>query len=317
MPAFESNLLTRPPVALDCARARGELKQIQILLDHGANHLVLPGMQTEPGNPVNDRLIPSMSSERKNPTQRAAATGASQIELTGERAALRRADPGAAPEDKDLIVFAILRDSKCADCAKELLAGDFLTMEGGRPLCTECADLDHLFFLPSGDTALTRRARKHSSLSVVVVRFSRARKRYERQGVLVEEAALEQAEQECLADADQRSAQRKRAEKYRDKQDQELARRMAESIRQLFPGCPPDEARAIAAHASVRNSGRVGRSAAGRALDDQALTAAVIASIRHRHTKYDRLMMRGRDRMDARDAVRSDIDRVLDKWRKS
>ncbi len=67
-------------------------------------------------------------------------------------------------------------------------------MEGERPLCLTCADLDHLVYLPRGDTALTRRARKHSALSAVVVRFSRARKRYERQGVLVEESALEQAE---------------------------------------------------------------------------------------------------------------------------
>jgi len=64
-----------------------------------------------------------------------------------------------------------------------------------------CADLDHLVFLARGDAALTLRARKHSGLSAVVVRFSRARKRYERQGVLVEEAALDQAEAECLADA--------------------------------------------------------------------------------------------------------------------
>ena len=164
---------------------------------------------------------------------------------------------------------------------------------------------------------MTRRARKHSTLSAIVVRFSKARKRYERQGVLVEEAALEQAEQECLADADKRSAQRERAEMYRDKQDQMFAMRMAESIRQMFPGCPPEEARIIAAHTSIRGSGRVGRTAAGRALDEEALLAAVIAAIRHRHTTYDRLLMQGRDRMDARDAVRDDIDRVLDQWRHS
>ena len=105
--------------------------------------------------------------------------------------------PGSADqqssEAKDLVVFDILRESKCADCGKELLGGDFLFMEGERPLCLTCADLDHLVYLPRGDTALTRRARKHSALSAVVVRFSRARKRYERQGVLVEESALEQA----------------------------------------------------------------------------------------------------------------------------
>ena len=103
--------------------------------------------------------------------------------------------PGSADrqssEAKDLVVFDILRESKCADCGKELLGGDFLFVEGERPLCLTCADLDHLVYLPRGDTALTRRARKHSTLSAVVVRFSRVRKRYERQGVLVEESALE------------------------------------------------------------------------------------------------------------------------------
>jgi len=174
-----------------------------------------------------------------------------------------------------------------------------------------------LVYLPRGDTAVTRRARKHSTLSAVVVRFSRARKRYERQGVLVEESALEQAEAECSADADRRKVRRERAEIYRDKQDQVLAMRMAESIRQIFPGCPPEEAQAIAAHTSARGSGRVGRTAAGRALGDEALRAAVVAAIRHRHTKYDRLLMKGVARMDARDTVRDDIDRVLERWRRA
>jgi hypothetical protein len=33
-------------------------------------------------------------------------------------------------EGKDLIVFDIVRESRCADCGKELLAHDFLFMEG-------------------------------------------------------------------------------------------------------------------------------------------------------------------------------------------
>ena len=129
--------------------------------------------------------------------------------------------------------------------------------------------------------------------SAVVVRFSRARKRYERQGVLVEESALEQAGAECSADAEQRSVRRERAEIYRDKQDQVLAMRMAESIRRMFPGCPPEEALAIAVHISVRGSGRGGRAASGRALGEEALLAAVVAAIRHTQTKYDRLLMEG------------------------
>jgi len=229
--------------------------------------------------------------------------------------------PGSADlqssKAKDLVVFDILRESKCADCGKELLRRDFLFIEDERPLCLTCADLDHLVYLPRGDTALTRRARKHSALSAVVVRFSRARKRYERQGVLIEESSLEQARSECSADAGQRNVRREQAEIYRDKQDQVLAMQMAESIGQMFPGCPPEEAQAIAAHTSVRGSGRVGRTASGRALEEEALRAAVVAAIRHRHTKYDRLLMKGFGRMDARDTVRDDIDRVLESWRRS
>src|SRR6476619_72312 len=59
--------------------------------------------------------------------------------------------------------------------------------------CASCGDLGHLEFLPSGDAALTRRATKASRLSAVVVRWSRRRNRYERQGILAEAAAIEQA----------------------------------------------------------------------------------------------------------------------------
>jgi hypothetical protein len=218
-------------------------------------------------------------------------------------------------ESKDLVVFDILRDSECAECGKELLAHDFLFIENGRPLCLTCADLDHLAYLPRGDTALTRRARRYSSLSAVVVRFSRARKRYERQGVLVEETALDRAEEECHADAAERLAEREKASRRRVEQDRDLAARMTESILGLYPGCPPSEAQAIAAHSSRRGSGRVGRTAAGRALETEALSAAVIAAVRHRHTRYDQLLMHGYCRRDARDAVHDAIDRVLERWR--
>lgn len=60
--------------------------------------------------------------------------------------------------------------------------------------CAWRAQTSNLAFLPSGDAALTRRARKHSTLSAVVLKWSRARKRYERQGLLVEDQALTQAE---------------------------------------------------------------------------------------------------------------------------
>src|SRR5213076_1811162 len=102
-----------------------------------------------------------------------------------------------------------------------------------------------------------------------------SRGRYERQGILVEGAALERAERECTDDADERAAARTRAAVQRREQDRELVARMTQQIGMLFPGCPPREAAAIAGHTAARGSGRVGRTQAGRNLEEQALTAAV------------------------------------------
>jgi hypothetical protein len=65
----------------------------------------------------------------------------------------------------------------------------------------------------------------------------------------------------------------------------------------------------------LRGSGRVGRSAAGRALDEGAIVLAVAASVRHQDTNYDSLLMAGVPRDIARERVRPAIDRVLESWR--
>jgi hypothetical protein len=175
--------------------------------------------------------------------------------------------------------------------------------------------MEHLVLLPSGDAALTRRAKASSRLSAVVVRFSRARKRYERQGVLVEEQALERAERECLADEQARARRREREAARRAGEDVDLQARMALEIGQLFPDCPADRAESIARHAAQRDSGRVGRTAAGRALDHEALELAVAASVRHQDTGYDELLMSGTDRAAARERVGDQVRGVLDRWR--
>jgi len=187
-------------------------------------------------------------------------------------------------------------------------------MDDKGPLCLPCADLDHLVYLPSGDAALTRRARRASDLSAVVVRFSRARKRYERQGVLVEEEALEQAEAECLADADARARRRERERVRRAEGDRRFQADLARAILRLYPACSSDRAERIARHAGARSSGRVGRTAAGRALDPGAIALAVAAAVRHEDTDYDELLMCGMDRGVARDQVRDQVDRVLERW---
>ncbi|MEB8337261.1 DUF2293 domain-containing protein, partial [Streptomyces endophyticus] len=88
----------------------------------------------------------------------------------------------------------------------------------------------------------------------------------------------------------------------------------AARIRLLFPGCPEDRAAAIAAHAGARGSGRVGRSAAGRALSEGAVAAAVRAAVRHVDTPYDRLLMEGVPRREARSRVAEAVAAVLNEW---
>jgi hypothetical protein len=213
------------------------------------------------------------------------------------------------------VVFEILRDSRCSECAAEMEQGSFLLMEAEQPLCLACAGFGDLEYLVAGDTALTRRATRYSERTAVVVRFSRARKRYERQGVLVESTALEKAERECLEDAGERAAARARDAVRRGEEDRALVARMAKRIGVLFPGCPALELAAIAEHTGARGSGRVGRTEAGRNLEDQALTAAVIAAVRHKHTEYDATLARGIDRLTARQRVAGKIEEILAAWR--
>jgi hypothetical protein len=58
-----------------------------------------------------------------------------------------------------------------------------IRMEPLGPVCLRCVGLDDLEFLSAGDALLTRRVKAKSARYAVVVRFSRARRRYERQGV--------------------------------------------------------------------------------------------------------------------------------------
>jgi hypothetical protein len=224
-----------------------------------------------------------------------------------ERQRARLAERQSRPPD--LVVISPVKDWTCTSCGG---SGDLLIMEGPGPLCMTCADLDHLAFLPAGSAALTRRAKAHSGLSAVVVRFSRSRGRYERQGILVGEDALVRAERECLDDAEARARRRDRDEERRARDDLKLQARIATEVAALFPGCPAERARAIACHAAARGSGRVGRTAAARALDRDTIELAVAASVRHEDTAYDELLMSGIDRAEARDWVRDDVLRILD-----
>ena len=219
----------------------------------------------------------------------------------------------AGPELK---VFISSQESTCDDCKEKLGRHAWILLAGNRgALCLACADLDHLVFLPSGDSALTRRARRFSSLSAVVLKWSRARKRYERRGLLVEEAALERAEAECLADAEARARRREREAARRAELDQDFVGRFAARVRELFPCCPVGRDQEIAEHACLKYSGRVGRTAAAKDLDEEPVWLAVRAHLRHRETQYDALLARGLERHEARTGVQAEVERILEEWR--
>ena len=215
----------------------------------------------------------------------------------------------------DIKVFITTTEASCGECGEDLGRRAWITLvEDTGALCLSCADLDHLVFLPSGDAALTRRSRKHSTLAAVVLKWSRARKRYERQGLLVEAEALERAEQECLADSEARARRRERDAVRRAELDRQYVKQFAERVRQLYPRCPLGREVAVAEHACFKYSGRVGRSAAAKNLDEQAIQLAVVAHVRHTETPYDALLASDYDRLDARAQVEGAVARVLAQW---
>ena len=81
-----------------------------------------------------------------------------------------------------------------------------------------------------------------------------------------------------------------------------------------MPECPNGREMVIAEHACLKYSGRVGRSAAAKSLDETAVRLAVIAHIRHTETEYDTFLARGYERREARAQVEETINRVLAQW---
>ncbi|MEJ2245048.1 MAG: DUF2293 domain-containing protein [Acidobacteriota bacterium] len=218
-------------------------------------------------------------------------------------------------QGKDITVFITISKSACDECGENLGRGAWITLtKEKKALCLGCADLDHLVFLPAGDTALTRRARKHSTLVAVVIKWSRARHRYERQGLLVENQALDQAENDCLQDSEARARRREREAKRRAELDREYIEKFASHVRELFPKCPPGREIEIAEHACLKYSERIGRSAAAKSFNEEAIRLAVIAHVRHTETPYAQLLSRGFERWEAREKVTPIVEHVLERW---
>ncbi|MFA6291808.1 MAG: DUF2293 domain-containing protein [Victivallales bacterium] len=218
-------------------------------------------------------------------------------------------------KDDKVQVFMPDKDSSCSKCGirldnKELL----LPAAGNGVLCMKCAGLGHLVFLPSGDPALSRRSQKYSKLSAVVLKWSRRRRRYERQGLLVERDAVAKAECECLSDNEARGKRKIREAAKRVIADREYIEQFTKKIKELFPCCPKGREIEIAEHACQKYSGRIGRSSMAKELETRAVRLAVIAHIRHAETRYDELLMSGRGKKTARADIEEHLDKVLKSW---
>jgi len=116
------------------------------------------------------------------------------------------------------------------------------------------------------------------------------------------------------ADSDARQRRQERDAMRRAELDAGYVAQFARRVRELYPGCPKSRENEIAEHACLKYSGRVGRSAAAKDLEPEAIRLAVIAHIRHAETRYDRLLADGYDRQDGRALVAGDIDQVLKRW---
>lgn len=105
------------------------------------------------------------------------------------------------PSRKDPVVYELSKPSRCFNCDARLAAGDIVKLkdkdEEREVLCFQCAGLEGLERLPSGNATLTRLGSKYSSVRFVIMRWSELWKCYERQGLLLERPALERARQEA------------------------------------------------------------------------------------------------------------------------
>lgn len=105
-------------------------------------------------------------------------------------------DQGPWLED-DLVVWRMRKNLPCAMCKRPLkkqrrdLAAMQQTGKLWIPTCLKCLHVDHLVFLPAGDSRVTRTASRLSSRRAVVM--ASRRKFLQREGILVERAAMHEA----------------------------------------------------------------------------------------------------------------------------
>lgn len=204
----------------------------------------------------------------------------------------------------------------CSSCKKTVGKGEFFVSEDEKTngVCFDCSPFKTYTFLASGDAAMTRRAKKHSTLCAAVLEWNQRRKRFERLGQYVEAAAIEAAKQECVADEKIRFVKNQKAAVKREELDKIYIQEFAVEIRKRYPNCPVNREIEIATHACEKHSGRVGRTADAKAFDAEMIDLAVEAHIRHTETNYDNEFGKGKKKREIRQTIKTDVVQVLKKW---
>ena len=188
----------------------------------------------------------------------------------------------------DLVVIQPVKDFTCAECGDS--SGDLLTMDDAGPLCMSCADMDHLVFLPAGDAALTRRAKKATGFPPSSCGGAGPANGMSGRVPPAEEPALDQAEQECLADSDARSRRRERDGARRADEDVEFQRQFAAEITRRIRAAHGARGRTSPGTRGCAAAVASAVLADGLVFDERAIALAVVASIRHEDTDYDELL---------------------------
>ncbi|KAH6639055.1 hypothetical protein C7974DRAFT_125604 [Boeremia exigua] len=96
------------------------------------------------------------------------------------------------------------------------------------------------------------------------------------------------------------------------KRDTSFIQAVASEVGDRFPKIPEEEKAALLKHAFKKHSRRVGR--AGTVPLPRKVLLAIIAHVRHRHTKYDTLLAQGMERTTARKIVNRKIESVMRDW---
>ena len=207
----------------------------------------------------------------------------------------------------------------CNQCYKPIANGQHFVAETekNKGTCLKCSTFRSYSFLPSGDAAMTRRTKKHSSRCGVVQQWNHRRKRYERKGQFIELKAIALAKQECDADKEKRLISNKKAAVKREIDDKIYIEAFSIAIKNRYPCCPINREIEIAQHACLKHSGRVGRTANAKQFDPKMIDLAVEAHIRHTETNYDKQFGKGIRKKEIRSNLKYDILKIMGSWKNS